>query len=48
MKHFLVWVLWMISAIVVIGLSKQWIMWKWIVAYWSVLALKNMIDFWEK
>ena len=42
------WLLWIISSVVAIGLSKHYNMWGWIVAYWSVLAFKNMSDFMVK
>lgn len=33
-----------IAAIVAYGLYKRRVMWRWIVAYWVVLTVKNLVD----
>ena len=35
----------MIAAVVAVGLMKRHNMWKWIIAYWVLLTVKNIIDF---
>lgn len=34
-----------IAAVVAFGLMKRRNMWKWIIAYWLLLTVKNIIDF---
>lgn len=48
MKKLYVYILWIISSIVAVGLSRHADMWKWIVAYWIVLSFKNLRDFWSE
>ena len=38
--------LFIISAIVAVGLFYQMNMWKYIVLYWTVLTIKNGFDIW--
>ena len=35
----------LIASVVAIGLMKRRNMWKWIIAYWVLLTIKNVIDF---
>lgn len=35
----------LIASVVAIGLAKRRNMWKWIIAYWMLLTIKNVIDF---
>lgn len=39
-----VFVLAVIAAIVARGLYKKRVMWRWIVLYWCVLTVKNLVD----
>lgn len=39
-----IFVLIIIAAIVAIGLIQKQNMWKWIIAYWVVLTVKNLCD----
>lgn len=41
---FWVFLLWCISFIVAAGISRKVNMWGWIVAYWIVLCIKNLMD----
>ena len=34
-----------IAAVVLIGLALSRSMWAWIIAYWAVLTVKNVVDF---
>ena len=34
-----------IATVVAFGLMKRRNMWKWIIAYWVLLTIKNVIDF---
>ena len=34
-----------IAGIVLYGLAKKRNMWVWIIVYWAVLTLKNIVDF---
>ena len=34
-----------IAAVAAFGLMKRRNMWKWIIAYWLLLTVKNIIDF---
>ena len=44
----MIYLLTLISLTVAIGLMAQSNMWRWIVAYWVTLTIKNIIDwFWE-
>ena len=40
----LVLALMVIAAIVLVGLYRRRNMWKWIVAYWAVLTIRNMVS----
>ena len=44
MKKMFPLLLFCISVIVMVGLLYQMNMWKWIVGYWAVLAIKNGFD----
>lgn len=44
MTHLLIILLAIIAAIVAYGLHKKQLMWRWIVAYWIVLTVKNVLD----
>ena len=35
----------LIASVVAVGLMKRRNMWKWIIAYWLLLTVKNIIDF---
>lgn len=35
-----------ISFIVMVGIAEKRNMWRWILAYWCVLLLKNYVDLW--
>lgn len=35
----------LIASVVAVGLMKRRNMWKWIIAYWVLLTIKNIIDF---
>ena len=35
----------LIASLVAVGLMKRRNMWKWIIAYWALLTIKNIIDF---
>lgn len=37
-----------IAAIVLLGLLQQKNMWGWIIAYWSVLTVKNVLDLFKR
>lgn len=39
-----IFVLILIAAIVACGLMRKKNMWKWIIAYWVVLTIKNLCD----
>ena len=41
----LIFLLIAIAATVAVGLMKKKNMWKWIIAYWVALTLKNLADF---
>jgi hypothetical protein len=34
-----------IAAVVLIGLALSQSMWAWIIAYWAVLTVKNVVDY---
>ena len=44
-SQILIIVLILIAATVAVGLMRKQNMWKWIIAYWIVLTLKNVSDF---
>lgn len=44
MSQLLICVLAIIAAFVAYGLYHKKVMWKWIVLYWCVLTLKNIVD----
>ena len=39
-----VFILFAIAAVVAVGLSEKRNMWKWIAAYWTVLTIKNFVE----
>lgn len=39
----LVLALMVIAAVVLVGLSRRRNMWKWIIAYWAVLTVRNAV-----
>lgn len=45
LTQILIFALAFIAAYVAYGLYKKRVMWKWIVAYWLVLTIKNLVDF---
>lgn len=45
MSQLLIFVLMFIAVTVCVKLSMQTNAWRWIVAYWAVLSIKNMLDF---
>ena len=47
MKKIFPLILFLIAAIVAVGLMYQMNMWKWIVVYWVTLTLKNGYDLWR-
>lgn len=44
MSQMLIFVLMFIAVTVCVKLSMKMNAWRWIVAYWAVLSIKNMID----
>lgn len=46
-SNLFIFVLIVVSLRVACGLMAKRNMWKWIVFYWCVLALKNAADFWN-
>lgn len=44
MSQALICMLAIIAALVAYGLYRKKVMWKWIVLYWCVLTLKNIVD----
>ena len=41
----MIFLLMFISMVVAVGLAHKDNMWKWIVAYWVTLSVKNIIDY---
>lgn len=45
MSQMLIFLLMFIAVTVCVKLSMKMNAWRWIIAYWAVLSIKNMIDF---
>lgn len=44
-SQFFMFLLMIIAGRVAVGLMERKNMWRWIIAYWVALTIKNMIDF---